>query len=118
MKIKFLIVCLIFVGCRSTKTSMEPLEMVRCLRTTLLPDADPGGWWRVISRPVNSMPLTFPVKNSPGADNPCVNLAMYGCGQYQFRYYVESNTCSGCIDSTGIITINYTKKLAVTITCN
>ena len=103
------------VSCTPVKRLETPSNIVRCLRTTLLPDADPGGWWVLYQQPQGSTPIIFPPKGAAGADNPCLDLNW--CGQYKFKYYVESTTCINCIDSSALLTVNYTFTITGYTTC-
>lgn len=109
---KYLILLLFLSSCTiKAHRIVEPSNLTtRCLRTLLLPDADPGGTWSVIE-PEFALPLSL------AGDNPCVNLAAYGCGLYEFKYLVESTTCAGCKDSS-IVNVNYQLTIIGTTTCN
>ena len=111
---RYLLYLLLFtflVNCTPSKQLVRaPENITRCLKTVLVPTADNGGTWTVIDQPELSLPLTLT------GDNPCVNLALYGCGQYIFRYTVESTTCDGCIKESNH-TINYSLTIVGTSSC-
>jgi hypothetical protein len=110
MRHLFYFTLFLLLSCSTQKQSMRALGETRCLRTVLIPTADTGGDWTVVSQPELSLPLTL------SGDNPCIDLSLYGCGEYIFKYTVESTTCDSCVDESTHI-INYSLTLVGTSSC-
>lgn len=107
----YLLLFTFLVNCTPSKQMVRaPENITRCLKTVLIPTADNGGTWEVVSQPALSLPLTLV------GDNPCVDFALYGCGPYTLRYTVESTTCAGCT-AQSTHTINYSLTIVGTSTC-
>ena len=71
---------------------------VHCLRDFITGE-DAGGSWKIVSKPLGSILLQGDLS---GTDNPCIDFANYGCGQYRLQYKVQAQCCA---DST-LVTIN------------
>jgi hypothetical protein len=108
------LIFILFISCSTAK--FAPRQITYCWKTTLVPSADWGGWWKIINQSPGTLPITLPAKGTVGADNPCIELGDYGCGVYVVRYYVESTTCFNCIDSS-THTLIYTDLTGFSI-CN
>ena len=80
---------------------------------------DGGGVWTVVDGPplhtLTDEILACADLSDP-CDNPCIDLFVYGCGVYQLRYQVSSETCLNC---EGDIVLTFRKCCTeLTIICS
>lgn len=110
---KYLIILIFIILSTPISSSSNPINddcidntpVVRCLRSMVVGGQN-GGFWKQWGGPQDMTALLV-------GDNPCWEWSTVACGQYTFRYYVQTPCC---IDST---TIRPRKCCSsVVITCN